>query len=138
MKFVKDNKLFRTIKNFGNKIESKEKITLAENDEIISSDIEVAKTFKNFFSSIINNLNIQRDETHLSKTTQGNPLFACFEKSSTHLSIISIQKCMETNSNKFSLSMKKERNFFTEIQNLNSRKASQQNDIPVKNIKRKQ
>ena len=31
--------------------------------------------------------------------------------------------------------MKKERNFFTEIQNLNSRKASQQNDIPVKILK---
>ena len=87
---------------FSNKIESKETITLVENDELISSDIEVAKTFQNFFSSIVNNLNIQRDEAHLSKTTEDNPLFSCFEKFSTHPSIISIQKCMETNSNKFS------------------------------------
>ena len=50
-------------------IKSKEKITLVENDEIISSNIQVAKTFQNFCSSIVKNLNIQRDETHLFKTT---------------------------------------------------------------------
>ena len=45
-------KLLRTLKIFGkksrpffsNKIKSEEKITLAENDEIISSDIEVIET----------------------------------------------------------------------------------------------
>ena len=51
-----------------------------ENDEIVSSDIVVAKIFQNFFSSMMNNLNIQRDETHLSKTTQDNPVLACIEK----------------------------------------------------------
>ena len=67
VKFVKDNKknLKKISPLFPNKIKSKEKITLVENDEIISSDIEVAKTFQNFFSSIVKNLNIQRDETHL-------------------------------------------------------------------------
>ena len=70
-KFVKDNKKFwkRISPLFSNKIKSKEKITLVENDEIISGDIEVAKTFENFFSSIVKNLNIQREETHLSKST---------------------------------------------------------------------
>ena len=57
VKFVKDNKKFwKKISAFlSNKIKSKEKITLVENDEIISSDIEVAKTFQNFFSSILKN-----------------------------------------------------------------------------------
>ena len=57
VKFVKDNKKFwkRISPLFSNKIKSKEKITLVENDEIISSDIEVAKTFQNFFSSITKN-----------------------------------------------------------------------------------
>ena len=56
VKFVKDNKNFwkRISPPFSNKIKSKEKITLVENDEIISSDIEVAKTFQNFFRSIKN------------------------------------------------------------------------------------
>ena len=95
----------RTIKNIGkeslpffsNKIKSKEKIPLAENDEIISSDIEVAKTFQNFFSSSVKNLNIQRDETHLFKTTQENPVLACIEKFSKHPSIVSIKKMYGNN-----------------------------------------
>ena len=85
MKFVKDNKKFwiKISPLSSNKIKSKEKITLVENNEIISSDIEVANTFQNFFSSIVKNLNIQRDETHLSKATQDNPVLACIEKFST-------------------------------------------------------
>ena len=113
----------------------KEKTTLKENGEIISSDIEVAKTFQNFFSSIVKNLNIQRDKTHLFKSTEDNPVLACIEKFSTHLSIISIQKRMETNSNKFSFKYEERKKFLTEIQNLNSRKASQQNEIHVKILK---
>ena len=120
---------------FSNKIKLKEKITLVENDEIILSDIEAAKTFQNFFSSIVKNLNIQTDETHLSKTTQENPVLACNEKFSKHPSIISIKKRMETTSNKFSFKYEDRKKFLTEIENLNSRKASQQNDIPVKILK---
>ena len=136
-KFVKDNKKFwkRISPLFSNKIKSKEKITLVENNEIISSDIEVAKTFQNFFSSIVKNLNTQRDETHLSKTTQENPVLACIEKFSKHPSIVSIKKRMETTSNKFSFKYEDRKKFLTEIENLNSRKASQQNDIPVKILK---
>ena len=113
---------------FSNKIKSKENITLAENDEIISNDIEVAKTFQNFFGSIVKNLNIQRDEKHRSKTTQDNSVLACIEKFSEHPSIISINKRMKTNCNKFSFKYGERKKFLTEIQNLNSRKASQQND----------
>ena len=64
VKFVKDNKILGTnLACFSNKIKSKEKITLAENDEIISSYIEVAKTFLNFVSSVVKNLNLQRRNT---------------------------------------------------------------------------
>ena len=137
VKFVKDNKKFwkKISPLFSNKIKSKEKITLVENDEIISSDIEVAKTFQNFFSSIVKNLTIKRDETHLSKTTQDNPVSAGIEKFSKHPSIVSIKKRMETSSNKFSFKYEERMKFLTEIQKLNSRKASQQNDIPVKVLK---
>ena len=41
---------------------------------------------------------------------------------------------METTSNKFSFKYEERKKFLTEIQNLNSRKASQQNDIPVKTL----
>ena len=55
-------------------------------------------------------MNIKRDETHISKTTQNNPVLAWIEKFSKPPSIVSIQK-------------------------LNSRKVLQQNDIPVKILK---
>ena len=93
MKFIKGNKKFwkRISPLFSNKIKSKEKIKFVENGEIISSDIEVAKTFQTFFSSIVKNLNIPRDETYLSKTTQDNPVLACIGKFSKHPSIVSIK-----------------------------------------------
>ena len=95
MRFVKDNKNFwkRNSPLFSSKIKSKEKNTLVENDEIVSSDSEFAKTFQDFFSSVVKNLNIQREETHLSKTTQENPVLVCIEKFSKHPSIVSI-KCL--------------------------------------------
>ena len=73
-----------------------------ENDEIISSHIEVAKTVQNLFSSIVKNSNIQREEAHLSKHTQINLVLACIEKFSKHPSTISIKRRMETTSDKFS------------------------------------
>ena len=111
VKFVKDNKKFwkKKCPLLSKKIKSK-RITLVESYEIISSDIEVAKTFQNFFSSIVKNLNIQRAEAYLSKNTQDNPVLACTEKFSTHPGIINIQKCIETNSNKSSFKYE-ERNF---------------------------
>ena len=120
---------------FSKKIKSKEKIPVVENDEIISSDTEVAKTFQIFFSSIVKNLNIQRDETHFSKTTQDNPVLACFEKFSKHHSIIIIKKRMGTTSSKISFKNEERNKFLAEIKNFYSRKASQQNDIPAKILK---
>ena len=81
MKFVKDNEKFlkKISILFLNKIKSKEKITLVENDDIISSDIEITETFQNFFSYSVKTSNIQISKTHLSKTTQtqDNHVLAC-------------------------------------------------------------
>ena len=59
-KNVCDNKTFwKTVKPFlSGKIVSKEKITLAENNEIISEDSDVAQTLNSFFSNIKTNLKI--------------------------------------------------------------------------------
>ena len=42
---------------------------------------------------------------------------------------------METASNKFSFKYEERKKFLKDIQNINSRKVSQQNDIPVKILK---
>ena len=102
-KFFEDNKknLEKKISpHFSNKIKSKKKIAIVKNDEIISSNIEVAKTLQNFCSFIAKNSKIQREEINFSKTTQENQVLAYIEKFSKHLSIISIKKRMETKSNK--------------------------------------
>ena len=57
---ISDNKKFwKTVKPlFSEKTMSSDKITLIENDLIISKDQEVAETFNSFFSNAVKNLNI--------------------------------------------------------------------------------
>ena len=59
-KCVIDNKKFwKTVKPFlSDKTMVDDKITLVENDEIITDDLKIAETFNNFFSEIVPNLNI--------------------------------------------------------------------------------
>ena len=58
------------------------------------------------------------------------------QRKRSHLQKMMIcMKRMETTSNKFSFKYEDRKKFLTEIQNLNSRKASQHNDIPVKILK---
>ena len=78
---------------------------------------------------------MKRDETHLSKTTQNNPVLACIGKFSKHPNLVSIKKLMETKCNKFSFKYEESKKFLTEIQKLNFRIASQQSDIPVEILK---
>ena len=60
----------------------------------------------------------------------------CVEKFPKHPSIVSIQKRMETISNKFSFKYEERKKCLREIQNLNSRKSSRQNGILVKIFKK--
>ena len=59
-KKVTDNKTFwKTIKPFlSDKIVSREKVTLIEEDEIVESDINTAQILNTFFSNIVSKLKI--------------------------------------------------------------------------------
>ena len=61
-KNVTDNKTFwKTIKPFlSDKIVSREKITLIEEDEIVESDSNTAQILNTFFSNIVSNLKIAK------------------------------------------------------------------------------
>ena len=74
-----------------NKIESKEIFTLVENDEILSSDVEVPGSFQ--ISLVILLKILIYKEIH-SKTTQDNPVLACIENFTKHLSIVSVKNLM--------------------------------------------
>ena len=58
-KKVTDKIFWKTIKPFlSNKIVSREKVTLIEEDEIVESDINTAQILNTFFSNIVSNLKI--------------------------------------------------------------------------------
>ena len=62
-KLITDNKKFwKSVKPlFSDKITVKEIINLTENGEILSSDTDIADTFNDYFSNVVQNLNIARE-----------------------------------------------------------------------------
>ena len=54
-------KIWKSVKPpFCDKTITKEIINLTENEEILSSDINIAKSFNDYFSNVVQNLNIFR------------------------------------------------------------------------------
>ena len=138
-KSVSDNKIFwkRISPLFSNKIKAKEKITLVENEKIISNDLEIANTFNNYFGKIVQNLDIPRNRNHISNThlAQVNPVLGCIEKFSEHTSIKNIKNRMSNLNCNFKFEYEDKDFFQKEIENLCIKKATQQSDIPVRIMK---
>ena len=57
---------------FGSKIKSKNSITLVEGTKIVQEEGELAKTFKEFFVSIVKNLGINENLLHTSLSETRN------------------------------------------------------------------
>ena len=73
-KLITDNKKFwKSVKPlFSDKITVKEIINLTENGEILSSDTDIADTFNDYFSSVVQNLNIPREHGSSYKSSIGS------------------------------------------------------------------
>ena len=71
IKLIRDNKKFwkNIAPLFSDKIKSKERSTLIENENIISSDKKVAQTFREFFSNVVKCLNISQNLHLISGTS---------------------------------------------------------------------
>ena len=121
---------------FSNKIKSKERITLIENENIISNDKKVAETFDEFSSNVVKYLNISQNPYLFSETSQTDPVLQYIEKFSKHPSIINIKKRMNNSNYTFSFKFETQDEFYKLIQNLNCNKATQQYDIPIKILKK--
>ena len=93
-KLVRDDKKFwkNVTSLFSNEIKCKERITLIENENIISSDKKVAETFHKFFSNVAKCLNIFQNPHLISGTSQIDPVLYFIKKFSKHPSIINIKK----------------------------------------------
>ena len=136
-KLITDNKKFwNSVKPlFSDKITVKEIINLTENGEILSLDTDIADTFNDYFSSVVQNLNIPR-ENFINTDLCINPVLEIIEKYKHHQIIISINKKMrEKGLPKFSFHLVTLEQTFKEVALLSDKKASQASDIPVKIIK---
>ena len=120
---------------FSDKIKSKERITLIENENTISSDKKVAETFHEFFSNVVKCLNIFQNLYLTSGTSQTDPVLQSIEKYSKHPSMINVKKRINNSNYTFSFKFEIQEEFSKPIQNLNCNKATQQYDIPIKILK---
>ena len=118
---------------FVSKIKPKSSITLDEGTKIIREEGELAKTFIEFFVSIIKNLGINENLLHTSSSETRNieSIIAKFENPA---SIVTIRKRFDENSI-FSFKEIGKVEVIKEIKNLDINKGSLSNGIPAKIIR---
>ena len=77
-KLISDNKnFFKSVKPlFPDIITVREIINLTENEEILNSDTDIADTFNDYFSNVVQNLNISRENSMLNTDLCINPVLA--------------------------------------------------------------
>ena len=129
-----------TIKNFGilkplfsEKVNTNENITLVENNNIISSEIEIAEKLNAFFSNIVKELNIIVKEDLLcdvSVSDINDPVERAIQKYKNHPSIQMIKETFDSNKT-FSFDLVSSDTIFKEIVSLDTKKATHSNDVPT-------
>ena len=132
---ITDNKKFwTTIKPlFSEKNKSIRKITLIENDTIISSDENVAEIMNDFFSNVVEQMQITGFTSEYNFNNCTDEVTKCIYKFSTHPSIICIKDNINAE-NSFMFSCSSHDIIDTTIDNLNLNKPTTFNNIPAKII----
>jgi len=140
---ISDNKNFWKTVNplFSEKGVSIDKISLAENKEIISDDKHVAEIFNDFFSNAVKNLNIDYyehfsfDHYFLCKDTeQDDPILKAIEKYENHPSILKIKETI-SHDECFRFRHTDLKSVVLEINNLDASKSSPIESLPAKALK---
>ena len=136
MQNITDNKKFwTTIKPlFSEKNTSiKKKITLIENDQIISNDADVAEIMNTFFSSIVEKMQITGFNTENIWDNYDDKVAKCIHKFRNHPSIAHIKNNVQ-NDKTFIFSTGNQETIDITINNLNLNKPTTFNNIPAKII----
>ena len=139
-KDISDNRKFwQTVSSFiSDKIKSKESIILVNTNNIESNEFDVAKTFNEFFSNIVKNLEIPeyQREDNLHIRLSSNPVLHATMKYRNHPSINTVrQYCRAQRFPSFYFSAVDKNAVRKEIIKLSNKKATQDTDIPVKILK---
>ena len=110
------------------------KITLIENDKILSEDGEVAETLNVFFSDAPKKLGIVENSYILSNTSNlTDPIDVAIKKFESHPSILEISR--RVTGAHFSFDTVTLQEVKQEIRKLNPKKATASNSIPARNLK---
>ena len=97
------------------------KISLVENDEIISDESKVANSFSNFFENAIHSLGIKTNEYSNNNYGLKNPVEISIKKSEQHPSINLIKENI-TNNESFHFLPTEQESILKEIINLDNKK----------------
>ena len=133
---ITDNKRFwRTVRPvLSDKVRSNSKITLIENDMIVSNDKVVAETLNDYFVSITDSLDLTENSEVVLSTGVADPIDRAKIKYSNHPSIRRIRDFAQSDDSfkfqKVSLEL-----MHTEIGRLNPKKATTFKNIPAKVLK---
>ena len=135
-RLIADNKTFwKQVKPFFSvKTSMNRNITLLDGDKIISSPEKCAEIMNNFFSDAVLELDIDRSLYVDSVMNIINPVEKAIEMFKNHPSNISIYE-LGYEQNNFSFHPISELNIHTAINNIDSSKAYQKNNIPPKFLK---
>ena len=133
---ITDNKqVWNTVKPFiSNKNKAKVKITLIEDDRIISKDEEVAETLNNYFVTVTDSLSLTESEIITSTEGAMDPIDQALIKYSNHPSIRKIRSLVQ-NDSLFHFDNVSIEEMKTEIGRLNPSKATTVKNIPPKILK---
>ena len=111
---------------------SNSKITIIENDTIISNDKEVAETLNDYFVSITDSLGLT-DNSEVVSSTEGvsDPIDRAIIKYSNHPSLRNIRKFAQSNEDSFKFQKVSLEQMHTEIGRLNPKKATTFKNVPA-------
>ena len=120
---------------FSEKLTVNENITLVDNNNIISSDIEIAEKLNTFFSNVVKELNIKvKDDLLCDASNLNDPVERAIQKYKNHPSIQTIKETFD-NDKIFSSNLVSPGNIFKEIVSLDTKKSTHSNDEPTKTVK---
>ena len=108
-------------------------ITLVENNKVVSDESELVEIFSKYFGNIVQNLGID-GITNTSSYNDDVTIRQAIEKYQSHPSIKVIRENIDT-TNTFSFDLTNSESMSTIINNLDTSKATEQVDIPIKLIK---
>ena len=135
---ITDNKTFSKAISplFSNKSYStNSRITVLKNGEILSEESKVADTFNKFFSNIVKELKIEKDDNLLTDVIEEtDPVLKTIKKYKNHPSILQIKSSFKY-PKVFSFKYFHVEDIKSEMNNINSKKATPKGDIPVKILK---